>query len=313
MEFTRFYRLTIASLVVVTACVSMVEAQVSLRPRITPETQRSYHSEATTTQILGIAGMDVESISTQFTISSRKTDRRATDGTIRITEQVRKLQQELKTQGIELTFDSDNPDKKAALPQLEAILDVLRVIAKLKITFVYDKSDKLTKVEGTEKILAMLKPEARKIRASQFSSRSILQAQKDRIDRIIDKPVKIGDQWKHTAVQSLEAGQKLTVTRQYTYAGQATQGGRTLHQITVKAVAITLTQDPPEGTPVKITASKLKIAKSHGEILIDTKRGLIVSENDTVQTKGTLTMEINGQELPATLDLTLQVKQKLDE
>ncbi len=78
-------------------------------------------------------------------------------------------------------------------------------------------------------------------------------------------------------------------------------------------MAITLTQNPPEGTPTKITDSKLKVAKSSGEILIDAKRGVIVSEKNSVQTKGTLTLEVNGQKFPATLDLTLQNESKLEE
>ncbi|MBQ16393.1 MAG: hypothetical protein CMJ65_04625 [Planctomycetaceae bacterium] len=313
MKTIRYGRLTLASLAIVVACMSTATAQVSLRPRVSPETQQTYRSQSTTTQILSVAGMDVETKSTQFTISDHKTGPRAADGTIRVTEQVRKLQQEINLPGISVTFDSDNPDKKAALPQLESILDVLRVIAKLKVTFVYNKSGKLTKVEGVDALLASLKPELRKTRASQFSAETLLRQRKDQSDRILDKPVRNGDQWKHTSVLDLEAGQKLTITREYTYAGPTRQGDRTLQKITVKAVAITLTQDPPEGTPTKISDSKLKVAKSSGEILIDPKRGVIVSENSSLQTKGTLTLEINGQKLPAALDLTLQSKSKLGE
>ncbi|MFP6770377.1 MAG: DUF6263 family protein [Planctomycetaceae bacterium] len=313
MKTIRCGQLTLASLAIVIACISTATAQVSLRPRISPGTQQTYHSQSTTTQILSVAGMDVETKSTQFTISEQKTGQRATDGTIRVTQQVRKLQQELNLPGLSLTFDSDNPDKKAALPQLESILDVLRALAKLKVTFVYNKSEKLTKVEGVDALLASLKPELRKNHASQFSSETILRQRKDEIVRILDKPVRNGDQWKHTSVLNLEAGQKLTITREYTYAGPTRQGKRTLQKITVKAVAITLTQDPPEGTPTKITDSKLKVAKSNGEILIDAKRGVIVSEKNSVQTKGTLTLEVNGQKFPATLDLTLQNESKLEE
>ena len=62
------------------------------------------------------------------------------------------------------------------------------------------------------------------------------------------------------------------------------------------------------GSPTKITASKLKIEKGTGEILIDLKHGVVFSESDTTQIKGTLTMEVNGMSLDGSLDLTIAVK-----
>ena len=77
------------------------------------------------------------------------------------------------------------------------------------------------------------------------------------------------------------------------------------------SLAATLTQDPPEGSPTTITASKLKIAKGTGEILIDLEQGVVLSESDSTRMTGTLTIVVNGMSLDGTLDLTIANKLQL--
>ena len=290
---------------------SAAEAQVVLKPKHQPNTQQIFNVENTTKQILTLNGMDLETESTQFIIAERSVGPRGDNGSLRVTERIKKLQQEITLPGIKLSFDSSNPGKKAPLPQLEPILDLLRVISKSRYTFVYDKSDKLQKVEGADKALEDLDPEVRKSLDSQLSAEALIKQKKNQSGRIVARSVRKGEQWEHSTVQQLEAGQELTVKRQYTYTGTVTQGKNTLHRITTKALKVTLTQDPPEGSPTKITATKLKIAKGTGEILIDLENGLIVSESDSTQITGTLTLEINGMPFNGSLDLTIASKSRL--
>ena len=104
-------------------------AQVVLRPKLKPNSKRVFHSEASTKQILTLAGMDVETSSNQFVVMEQVTQPRSDDGTLRLTDTNKKLQQEITLPGFKISFDSDNPNKKAPLPQFEPMLDLLRLIA----------------------------------------------------------------------------------------------------------------------------------------------------------------------------------------
>ncbi len=309
----RFHPRSVLVLVLATVLFTpTARAQVVLKPKLQPKTKRVYHAQSTSKQILTLAGMDIETSSTQFVISENTIGEREADGTLRLVETNKKLQQEITIPGVKVSFDSSNPDKKAPLPQLEPILELLRIISKAQVTLVYDNSDQVVKVEGINEVLKDLDPDLRKSVESQIGADIILASWKNRDQRIPAKAVAVGDKWQHTTVMHLEAGQKIGVKRQYTYAGTVKQGkGNILHRITTKSLAATLTQDPPEGSPTKITASKLKIAKGTGEILIDLKNGVIVSESDTTQMKGTLTMEVNGMSLDGSLDLTIATQLKL--
>ncbi|HAA50057.1 MAG TPA: hypothetical protein DCE43_10070 [Planctomycetaceae bacterium] len=283
-------------------------AQVVLRPKLKPNSKRVFHSEASTKQILTLAGMDVETSSNQFVVMEQVTQPRSDDGTLRLTDTNKKLQQEITLPGFKISFDSDNPNKKAPLPQLEPMLDLLRLIAKSRVTLVLDKSDRVVKVEGVDELLRDLDPAVRKSFSSQFSAPVILENWKSRRQRIPGEAVKVGEEWKYTTVMNLEAGQKISVTRQYTYAGTTKKGPNTLHRITTKSLGAKLTQDPPEGSPTKITKSQIKVEKGTGEILVDLERGLVVSDSDSTRMTGPLTLEVNGMSLDATLDLTITTK-----
>ena len=288
------------------------QGQVVLKPKLQPKTKRVYNSESNTKQILTLAGMDVETKSTQFSITEHALGARGDDGTLRLVQTIRKLQQETILPGFKLTFDSSNPGKKAPLPQLEPMLDLLRVISKAKTTLVHNKLDQVIKVEGFKELIKDLDPAVRKNFSEQFDPKIILARWKNSNQRIPAKAVRIGDTWDHTSVMDLEAGQKISIKRRYSYTGTVKQGPYMLHRITSRSLEVGLTQDPPEGSPTKITASKLKIAKGTGEILIDLKQGIIFSDSDTTQMTGTLTIEINGMKLDGRLDLTIAVQTKID-
>ena len=289
-----------------------VQGQVVLKPKLQPKTIRIYRSQMNTKQILTLTGMDVETNATQFTITEHALGARGDDGTLRLVETIRKLQQEITLPGFQITFDSSNPDKKAPLPQLEPILDLLRVISKLKTTLVHNKADQVIKVEGIKELIKDLDPAIRKNFLDRFDPAMILARSKNSNQRIPAKAVRIGEKWEHTSVLNLEAGQKIRIKRRYSYTGTVKQGPNMLHRITSRSLEAAVTQDAPEGSPAKITASKLEIAKGTGEILVDLKHGVIVSDSDTTQMTGTLTIEANGMKTPGRLDLTIATQTKVD-
>ncbi len=285
-----------------------LDAQVVLKSKIQPNTKRVTHVENSTKQILTLNGMDIETETTQFIVVHSSTGARAADGTVQSVEAIKKLQQELKLPGINESFDSGNPNKQAPLPQLEPLLDVLRAISKLKTTYTFNKSDKLVKVGGVEEALKDLDPAVRKT-LDHMNPDSLKEKWQNLFETLPAKPVQVGDKWEHTSVNKLEAGQVLTVKRQYTYTGTIEKDGATLHRVKSTSLEVSLTQDnPPEGSPTKLTEAKLKVAKGTGQLLIDVKRGLTVQATDSLQMTGPLKMEINGMSFDGQLDLTIATK-----
>ena len=259
--------------------------------------------------------MDIVTASTNFTTIRQTTGKRQADGTVGVEHTTLKMQQEIKipSAGITVTFDSDNPDKKAPLEQLEPLLEMLRLSAKTKQTFVYDKQDQLQHIKGIKEIRNSLSESALTNFGSQLNEKMLIKRYNEFQKRLPSKPVKAGAKWPNTLVLALEAGQTLTWTQELTYLGTARKKAQTLHKISVKTTKVKLAQDPPPGSPTKIVSSDVKVAASSGEILVDIASGTIVSDVNKVQMKGPLTLEANGVPLKGNLDLTMQMKTTLQQ
>src|SRR6516225_1839478 len=80
--------------------------EVRLERKYLPETTATTHVEASTKQILTIAGMDLESLSSRFIITTTKTEKRNEEGTLPIVTTIDKLQVNLSLPGgLQLMFD----------------------------------------------------------------------------------------------------------------------------------------------------------------------------------------------------------------
>lgn len=303
------YRTMTAATIVLLFVASTATAQTKLEFKYTEGSRFITNLESKTHQILTIAGMDIETKSEQFIVMSIEVGKRGEDGTLRVKQKFDHMQTNLNLPGgIEVQFDSGNPDKKADNEQFEIVLDILRAVAKSNWTLVLDKNNKIQKVEGAEKVLESLKEDVRKLVKSQFDAETLKQNANQELGKLPSKAVKKGDTWKRTEVLNLEAGQTLTFETVYKYLGTVEKDGVTLDKIesTSTSVKYEIAEDSP--SPLKVTKSDLKIAFSTGTILFDRKKGKIVSESGKVHIKGDMTFSINGMELPGKLDLTIETK-----
>jgi len=298
-------------LVLGTLSAGSVSAQVRMTFRPAENSRQVHRLETSAKQVLTINGMEISSGTTQFIVTETTNGTRAADRTLKSAVRITHLQQELDINGTKLAFDSGNPDKKAEVAQLEPILDILRVIAKARYTFVYDAKNRVMKVEGTDKVLKAVSEELRPQLKDQFNSKSLAKAQNEEIARLPDKPVKPGDTWERIETMTFEAGQVMTFGVVYTYAGTLEQNGKTLHRITKKHLTVKYTQETDLPVPVKITGSMLKVVGTKGTLLYDPANNDVISSKMKVRMKGTLTLDINGQETKGDLDLTIGVKSQL--
>jgi hypothetical protein len=283
-------------------------AQVKFERKYVPETKATTNVETTTVQVLTLAGMDLETKSSQFLILTNTIGKRNPDGTLPIVSQLDKMQTEISAPGgIKVAFDSGDPDKKAENALLEPIFDVFRLVAKTKSTTILDKENHIKAIEfegnPAEKVGDDFK--------SQFDPEVKKKAAENERTALTDKPVKPGDTWMHTSESDLGAGQTLTLESRYEYVGTEEKSGKTLDKIKLKTTAVTYAQDPNTKSPLKIKSSDLKVTSSEGTILFDRKLGAAVETVSKLRIQGELKAEINGMELPGKLDLTIEAKTSL--
>ena len=208
-----------------------------------------------------------------------------------------------------VTYDSSEPDAKIDNAQLAFLGQVFKLAGEISYTVVLDGKAKVKAIEGAEKILEKadkLEPMARDAIRSRVESDKI-KTQFEQSHAILpDVLARPGESWERTETLDAGGGQTLTFRKKYEYAGTEKKGDKTLDKITVKANDVKLTMDPNTQSPAKVTKSDLKVESSDGTILFDREAGCVVESKGKTQIKGSLTLSIQGQDLPGELDLTME-------
>ena len=117
------------------------------------------------------------------------------------------------------------------------------------------------------------------------------------------KAVKPGDTWVVPFEISLAKLGTAKGQRFYKFVGMEKVKGRSVAKITY-TYDLTFKLDLAMGG-AKVTG-ELSMEKSSGTILFDRKTGRVVSDNEKLHVIGTMTLDINGMEFPAKLDLTIE-------
>lgn len=282
---------------------SAASAQVTLQAKH-PEGTFKIVTTNKVHQILTIAAMDVETSSDSNTTLSYVVEKPQADGTVRVRVKTEALTSRITLPGAKIEYDSSKPDVKNDNPMLDAILDAFRAMKGATYTVVYGKDGKVAAIEGTDKIIETAAPTAAEALKQQLNPETLKRSANQDLAVLPDGPVKKGDQWKRTEVNPIGGGQTLTFDRFYEYQGTVEMGGKTLDKIGIFTGAVTYALDPNSPLPVKVVNSDLKIGNSLGTILFDRERGEVVDSSETLQITGTLTLSVNGMELPGKLNLT---------
>jgi hypothetical protein len=284
------------------------DAQVKFELKYTPETKSTSQTEVSTKQILTLAGMDLATDVSQFVISTTTIGKRNEDGTLPIVDTVDKLQSRLSLPGgLEIAFDSGDPDKKAGNPLLEPLVDVFRVAAKSKTVTLRDKDNRIKSIEFPDNPAEKVSDDYK----SQFDPEKRKKAAEKEAGLFPAKPVKPGDTWMHTSESDLGGGQTLTLETRYEYVGTEDRAGKTLDKITSMSTSVAYAMDPNANSPLKIKSSELTVASSEGTILFDRTRGAVVESVSKIRITGDMKTEINAMEFPAKLDLAIETKTTL--
>lgn len=278
-------------------------AQVKLELKF-PDGQKTVtHTTMRIKQTLTLAGMGLDSDSDRFVISTSQNGKRDADGKIRIEQSTSKFTTTAKLPGgLSLSFDSDDPNKKADNPALEPFMQAMRAVSKSKPVLVRDQTGKVVAVEGLEKAAEEL-PEALR---SDFNPETAKKNANQELETLPSKPVKTGDTWTKNADLPLGSGQVMAMTVEYKYLGEVTDGGKAFDKIEAKTTAVSFSISEDSKLPLKVTKSDLKPTESSETILFDRTAGQVHSTKGKIRIQGDLEFTINGQAVPGKLDLTIE-------
>lgn len=303
----------LVTLAALTALTAPAQAQVKIEYRY-PEGKTIHNTtRSKVAQTLSIAGQNIETTSEESSTSTETIGQRAADGLLPIGVKVEALKANIGLpMGLRIEFDSANPDAKQDLPvpQLAAMVEMLKVLAGTSYDLKVDKAGEVVAVEGVDAVVKKAEERNPQL-GTAIKARLDLEAIKKRSAESRAKYpgetlVRPGETWNRTETLGLGAGQIMTFEKTYEYTGTVEKDGKTLDRITVKVTGVKLAQDAPGDSPAKLTRSDLTIKASEGTILFDRGLGQPVETSEAVQIAGDLTMQINGMALDAQLDLKLE-------
>jgi hypothetical protein len=259
-------------------------------------------------QTLTIAGMPYETGADIVSTSRATTGKRGADGTLRVVEKAEGMIVNISLPGaISVKFDSSKPEEaKSDIPQIQAIIDSLKATSGATYTYVIGKDNRVTAVEGTEKVLAALPAAVAEAAKPQLDPEILKQQANQEIDRLPDVPVIKGTRWSRKEVSHIGGGQTLAFEAFYEYLGTIEKDGKTLDKISVYTGSVTYAIEPNASLPVKVVSSDLKIDSSAGTLLFDRERGQVVESSNTMRITGPMVFSINNMELGGKLDLTME-------
>jgi hypothetical protein len=304
------FRAIVGSLAVLGVLGGSVRAQVKLEYKFVEGSSTSSKSTTKTHQILTIMGQDIETTAEESVGATQLVGKRAADGTLPITQSIDSIKTMISLPGgAEVRFDSANPgDAKNDLPQLAFLSDLFKAVVGSSYTIVLDAKNKVKAIEGADKILEKVKDKGEQV-IDALKSRSDAEKLKKAFDEAHNNMpnilVREGEPWDRTDTRDIGGGQTLTFKNRYEYLGTVNKAGKMLDKLGVRSTGVTLTMDPDSKSPAKIVSSDLKVESSDSTILFDRAAGIIVDRTSKVQIKGDITLEANGQQLPAKLDLTI--------
>jgi hypothetical protein len=302
-------RMLLPALVLVGTVVPTAQAQVKLEFKFPEGTKSSFKTTSKTHQVLSIMGMDIETEAEESVVTTSTVGKRNADGTLPVAQKIVSIRSQIALPGgINVTFDSADPNAKIDNPQVAFFGDVYRTLVGVGYTIVLDPKDQVKFVEGTETFEAKLDgldPKAAAMLRGRLGAEKIKRSFEQELASLPSVLARQGEPWETTERHELGFDQTLTFRKRYEYLGTVEKGGKQLDKVGVRDLTVVYAMDPKSSSPLKASNSDLKVESSEGTILFDREAGEKVTTTMVTRIKGTLTLTAGDKELPSTLDLTI--------
>jgi len=310
----RRYGVRVVAIVAV-ACLTLLgaqtaEAQVKLQYKFPEGKTLRYRTNWTAFQTVTVGGQELQSSERKTTLWTQSIGKRRGDAPLPVAFKVESLRVDLRIQGgIDLKFDSKQPDAKVDDPDLALVLDPYKVESAVAYTVVLDKQDQVKAIEGTEKLrekAGQLDPITRELVRGRIEADRLETQFEQEHRNLPDTPAKPGEWWERTEVIDT-GGQALSFHKKYEYAGTEKRGGKTLDKITTKVLDVTcLPPDANSALPLTVTKSTLKVESTEGTIFFDREAGCVVEARERTKLKGNITSSGGGTNTSNPIELTVR-------
>jgi Family of unknown function (DUF6263) len=293
----------------------VAQAQVKLEQKYTEGQKLKYKTTSKTHQTLTLMGMEIESSEERSMITSLSTGKRRADSTLPVEKKVEALRAQLSLPGgKKVEFDTADPNAKVEEKGLEFLGDLFKLAGEVVYIIVLDDHNKVKAIEGTEKLQEKadkLDPPARDLMSKQFDSEKLKKSFEQEAQILPDVLARPGESWERTQVIEIGGGQTLSFRKKFEYKGTEKKGDKELDKIATKVLEVKYNTDPDSNLPLKPVKSDLKPESSEGTILFDREGGHVASSTEKIRIKGDITFSAMGQEIPSTLDLSIETKVEL--
>ncbi len=287
-------------------------AQVTLAWKFAEGTQYALETKQTSEQKFVMAGQEMNSSDRKTTVIASNVGKRAADGSLRIASAITVLKTDMTLPyGAGIKFDSTKPNGNNEEVPYPEILQALKATAKRTWTTIYDQKNQVLSVEGAEAVLKSLDEETAALIKHQLDADYMAQAAATQMARIPQGPLEPGATWSLKETTRIEGGLSMTMTVQYRYVGTVEEEGVELHKIVFASGAVQMAMAGDNPNQMKLLESELKIDESEGTLLFDRDKGQIVRLESRFKLSGNLTLEVEGMQLPAKLELTAQTTTRL--
>jgi hypothetical protein len=299
---------TLLTFIGLVAFVPAVAAQVTLEIKHQEKSTLTTRTDVKIAQTLQLMGQEIITKNAQVLVTEHATGALADDGTLRTKVTIKKWTGKWEFPGgIAMEFDSEVPDRKAPIAQLEPILEIVRVVLKTPITQIFNKDGSVKTAEVPEGAAKDLPKEFK----NDLSPEKITAVLKEQHAILPDKAVSKGDTWTRDQEVRLGGFREVTFRIDFQYEGTVRKDGRELDRISGKVTDVAYTGEDWREGPGLVKNTELKPAKSSVEALFDRKLGRFVETKLLVQVKGDLTLEAGDKEFLAKVDITFEQGMKV--
>src|SRR5262245_26601161 len=195
------------------------QAQAKLEYKFPEENKLTYKTTTKMHQTLTINGMEIPTVVDQTLVASQTVGKRQGDASLPVTSKVESVRTELTLPGgINLAFDSSNPNAKIEPEPVAFLGEVLKLANEISYTLVLDAQNKVKAIEGTEKLpekADKLSPQGREVIRSQLEADKLKRQFEQSHRNLPDVLARPGEPWERDEIVDIGGGQTLSFHKKY--------------------------------------------------------------------------------------------------
>ena len=197
-------------------------AQVSLQWKFPEGGQVAVETTQTSQQKFVLGGQEMDSGERRMTVVASNVGKRDTAGNLRVASRITVLKTTMTLPlGAKIDYDSTKPQtgEEADDTPFPDVYKALQASTKRTWTTVYDQSNQVLAVEGSQDVLSSLDEATAEMIRPQTDAQYMAQARATQMGRIPRDPVQPGATWSLNETTRIEGGLVITLSTTYKYEG----------------------------------------------------------------------------------------------